>query len=342
VTLVRLSSDDPSWVALARERREATVFHDPAWSRLIADTYGFEPFVLALPAHGGGLACGIPCVEIGNLPGRRRWVALPFTDHVPPLATSADALHGLAALLEERRRAAGIRSIEVRAGLHGEGAHAVHESVRHTLELGSDPEALFRTFHRSQVQRNVLRAERDGVVVRRSRERSDLEVFYRLHALTRRRQGTPVQPRRFFANLHRHLIEPGHGWVSVASKDGCDLAACVFLAQNATVVYKFGASDERHWGLRPNHAVFWDAIRWSIEQGFERLDFGRTELDQEGLRSFKSGWGSVEEPLRYVVLAEAGPAPRRGRAGRLAPPVIRRSPVWVARMLGEIAYRWAA
>jgi CelD/BcsL family acetyltransferase involved in cellulose biosynthesis len=341
VTLVRVAPDDPSWAALRDVSLGATVFHHPAWSRLLHDTYGCEPFVLARRSPAGQLTCGIPCAEVGRR-GRRRWVALPFSDHVPPLATSPAELVPFAGLLDEARRSAGVRTLEVRAALEGPLPRVAHESVVHVLELGSDPDQLFHRFHRSQVQRNVVRAEREGVVVRRSRERADLEVFYRLHSLTRRRQGSPVQPRRFFANLYRHLVEPGHGWVSVASKDGSDIAACVFLRAGATTVYKFGASDERHWGLRPNHAIFWDAIRWSVEEGARWFDFGRTELDQEGLRAFKRGWASEELPLPSMTLGETEAGLQRGRASRIAPRVIRRSPVWVARMIGEIAYRWAA
>src|SRR5207253_11199806 len=99
-------------------------------------------------------------------------------------------------------------------------------------------------FHRSQVQRNIKRSEREGVTVRvASRERDVTETFYALHVRTRRRLGVPVQRRRFFALLWRRLIEPGHGYALVAEHDGRPAAAAVFLAAGRTTVYKFGASD---------------------------------------------------------------------------------------------------
>jgi lipid II:glycine glycyltransferase (peptidoglycan interpeptide bridge formation enzyme) len=213
--------------------------------------------------------------------------------------------------------------------------------VRHVLALDRDADAVLRTFHRSQVQRNIKRAERSGVVVRRGSSATDLtDVFYRLHVGTRRRLGVPVQPRRFFARLWERMIEPGLGSVLIAEADGTAVAAAVFLAYGENVIYKYGASDAGSWTLRPNHALFWEAIRTSCDAGYRWFDFGRTDLEDASLRRFKGWWGSEEIPLSYATLADRAPGPKRN--GRALAPVIRRSPRWVGRALGELLYKHAA
>jgi lipid II:glycine glycyltransferase (peptidoglycan interpeptide bridge formation enzyme) len=193
------------------------------------------------------------------------------------------------------------------------------------------------------MSRNIARAEREGVVVRRADARADLaEVFYDLHLRTRRRQGVPVQPHRFFRLLWDGLLEPGLGTLLLAYAGATPVAGAVFLAWNGTVVYKFGASDPAYWHLRPNNLLFWEAIRAACERGDHRFDFGRTELENAGLRAFKSGWGAREEPLVYTY---AGRAPAAGARGLLAAPLeaaIRRAPLWVCRAVGQAAYRHAA
>ena len=57
------------------------------------------------------------------------------------------------------------------------------------------------------------------------------------------------------------------------------------------MIYKFGASDHNAWPQRPNHALFWSAIRWACDNNLSLYDFGRANLDNEGLRTFKSNWG---------------------------------------------------
>ena len=39
------------------------------------------------------------------------------------------------------------------------------------------------------------------------------------------------------------------------------------------MIYKYGASDERHQNLRANNRVMWEAIRRHAADGFAILDF---------------------------------------------------------------------
>ena len=77
-------------------------------------------------------------------------------------------------------------------------------------------------------------------------------------------------------------------------------AGAVFFHSGKTAVFKFGASDETLQHLRANNLVMWQAIRWHAQRGFTLLDFGRTSLENEGLRRFKLNWGSQERRIDYV------------------------------------------
>ena len=144
-------------------------------------------------------------------------------------------------------------------------------AVLHTIDLGADPDVLFRRFHRSQVRQNVRRGERDArVTVRRGESASDLpDVFYDLHVQTRRRHGMPVQPRRFFEALWAHVLAPGDGrrWCSPTST-AMPVAGAVFLDGNSTLTYKYSASDAAFWRFRPNHLLLWHALRSACEDGY--------------------------------------------------------------------------
>jgi lipid II:glycine glycyltransferase (peptidoglycan interpeptide bridge formation enzyme) len=235
-----------------------------------------------------------------------------------------------------------VERIDVRSPLGGEGVSARTEAVLHTLALERDPEAMLRRFKRSHVRRNIAKAEREGVTVEEARTASDVtHVFYGLHLQTRRRQGVPVQPRRLFDLIWRRLIEPGLGFCLLAYLNGAPIAGAVFLTWHKTVVYKFGASDPRHWNARPNNLLFWEAISWGCDHGYETFDFGRTDFDGPGLRRFKLGWGSTEYPLHYTTLGDSQPHVASS-GSRVLKPMIQRSPLWVTRALGELLYKYAA
>jgi lipid II:glycine glycyltransferase (peptidoglycan interpeptide bridge formation enzyme) len=213
----------------------------------------------------------------------------------------------------------------------------------HVLGLAADPDDLLPTFSKSQVRRNIVRSEREGVVVRHAERKSDLvDIYYDLHLRTRQRLGVPIQPRRFFELLWDRLLASGLGWLLIAEHGGRPVAGAVFLEWNGTTIYKFGASEADSWSVRPNHAIFWRAIRESCANGSRALDFGRTELANEGLRAFKAGWGTVEHPLVYTTLGAAPSERGSGRLGAFLALTIRRSPRWVCRAMGETLYRYAA
>lgn len=342
ISLLELT--DPRWGDFVARHTEATPFHHPDWARLVADCYGFRAFALALNDVTGTVRAGLPLVEVRHLPIGPKWVSLPYTDYCPPLASARREEEELPSALRRASRAAGVRRVEVRAPLGGGSATAT-AALRHVLALDRDPAQVYAGFHRSQVQRNIRRAEREGLTVRRATRLEDLvDTFYRLHLRTRRRLGVPVQPRRFFRLLWDNAVRTGLGSVLIVEESGRPIAAAVLLAWNRTVIYKFGASDASAWSLRPNHLLFWHAIRAACEQGYQWFDFGRTDVSQAGLRNFKLSWGAAEEPLVYRTLdakPELGYA-AEGMATRMLRPIIRHSPLLVCRALGETLYRYVA
>src|SRR5579862_9310797 len=92
VPLYELELDDPRWRSFVAARPEATSFHDPAWAELLADCYGYRPFVLAAVDDRGELVAGLPFLETTTMRRKRRWVSLPFSDLVEPLAADGGAL----------------------------------------------------------------------------------------------------------------------------------------------------------------------------------------------------------------------------------------------------------
>jgi CelD/BcsL family acetyltransferase involved in cellulose biosynthesis len=340
--LVELRQDDPAWLDLVLAAPEATVFHLPAWTRVVADPYGYRAAVLAERDERGRVAAGVPIACVRRLTGRA-WVSLPFTDHCEPLArdgVSMDRLAGGLAEWSAREHA----PVEVRGALpSATGWTNTVVGVEHSLHLEEGAEALRGRFSETH-RRRLRQAERSGLRARIGRTVEEMEAYYRLHLLTRRRQGVPVQPRSFFAALWQHVIAPGHGVVVMAeTPNGRPAAGAVVLAWNGTAIVKFQASDATCWALRPNHLCYWTALRWACEAGHRRFDFGRSETRHAGLQRWKAGWGGEAVPLTYAVTGEGDPrVDRHGLLDAAVRQVIRRSPTLVCRALGTLLYRYAA
>jgi CelD/BcsL family acetyltransferase involved in cellulose biosynthesis len=338
---VQVPLSDSAWRAFVDRCSGAGPFHHPGWAELLAHCYGYRPLALAVIDTHGDIVGGAPALNVQRPLGGRRYVSLPFTDYCAPLAepgaeaTVTESLVLAAATLK-------LDVLEVRAALSpNERVHTSAGAVRHTLALVDDPEAVAQGISKHH-RRNIRRAEQADLTVRFGTAVDDMRAFYRLHLLTRQRLGVPIQPWHFFEALVRMLERERLGFVVVASFGDLPVAAAVFMARQGVMIYKYGASDPDFWERRPNNLLFWRAIQWGCAHGLRVLDWGRTDIENTGLREFKSGWGAREEPLAYSVIADQPPVPASGRINRAMAPVIRRSPTWVCRALGEVLYRYAA
>lgn len=336
---VEMRTDDPRWRALVAEHPDAGPFHLPEWTGVVADCYGFRSFVLGLTGPGGDLIGGLPVVEVRTLRGKRRWVSLPFTDSCSPLWSESVDQNEAAAALSEHARQAGASELEIRCAIAAEqGVHPSEVGYAYDLALPSAECDLHPSKGHRQ-HRN--RAARSGVEVVRGTTSDDVDTYYRLHTLTRRRQGVPVQPKRFFDLVWSRMLAQGHGFVATAISDGRPVASVLYLLHNRRLVAKYRASDP---GRRDNGAGFlvdWDVMASFCGAGIV-LDFGRTDPGAEGQRRYKSGWGAPEAPLVYTHLSERAPSAPRLTGGGLAAKVIQRSPLWVPKTVGRVLYRWTA
>lgn len=331
---------DRRWVQFLDHTVDASPFHHPAWLALLRRTYRYPVEALCVIDRDGAIAAGVPLARVESRLTGRRVVALPFSDACSPLALPGPSAAAAPALLEAlgvERAHTGL-DIELRAPVRGiAGGHVVPRFLSHRLALGEDSAAILRAA-RSQVRRGIAKADREGVTVTRATGRASLEAFYALHLRTRRRQGVPTQPKPFILAFEE-LFGHGLGFVLVARHAGRPIAAAVFLSFGGTLLYKYGASDERHLAVRPNNLLFAEAIRAGCAAGCHVLDFGRTDFDNPGLAAFKRSWGAAETVLHYTYVADAPPQSGSGTASRALAAVIRRAPPLAGRAIGTALYR---
>lgn len=331
-------SSNADWLAFLASQPDVNIFQHPAWSQMLQEAYEMRPFVIILRDATGHILAGLPVMEICRFLSGTRWVSLPFSDHCAPISVSPAALCSLTALLDAKTRAREIPQLEVR----GAQTQASGEYVLTRLQLDSNPENLCRGIHHTHL-RNIRRAESHHLDVRHGTEQEDIRSFYQLHLQTRRKQGVPIQPYRYFELLCERLIKQGLGFVSLVYAGKKCLAGAVFLHWQGTLTYKYGASIVDSLDCRPNHLLFWDAIQWGCLNGFSNLDFGRSDISNTGLRVFKARWGGVETPLSYshFPLNLSHPA----QPSLIMPvirAVIRSAPAQICTLGGEFYYRHIA
>ncbi len=297
---------DPDWDRLVVSHPDYTFFHSAAWAKVLHKTYRHEAVYLRCCRSGKPVAL-VPMMDVRSPLTGRRGVCLPFTDFCGPLMFEEGdvplVMEKLCDLARERKW----KYFEIRDGktLRPSAASGL-AFYGHTLDLRGSPEELLARL-KSSVRRALRKADRSDLSVQVTRIREAILEYYQLHIQTRRRHGLPPQSVSFFLNIYDEAIKPGFGFIVTARLGSRPIAAAVFFQFGKRAVYKFGASDARLQELRGNNLIMWEGIRFLAQNGAESLHFGRTSLENDGLRRFKLTWGTQEETISYLKFdAEAG------------------------------------
>jgi hypothetical protein len=277
----------------------------------------------------------------------RRLVSLPFSDHCEPLVDGVDKRETFFTALIQQSQDDGWRYIEIRPRFPlGEAAASFNFTENygfHEVDLRPDCDTLFSGFHKGSTQRKIRRAEREGLTYRDGPAHSLLDTFYRLNLMTRRRQGIPPQPYKWFRNLIDCFGEALK--IRVALSGSLPIAAIVTFQYKDTLTYKYGGSDARFHNLGGVHFLLWKSIQEAKHRGLLQFDLGRSGTDNGGLITFKNRWGAKQFTLTYFRhVTSSRPTvsliPANGDWKlRLAKNIFSRMPDRCLPVLGDLLYR---
>jgi len=275
---------------------------------------------------------GIPFVVSKN-----KYVSLPFSDYVR-LSNSKEVNDSIiSGIIRNNSKV----EIEIRDSYEANGFENKLIGHKHSLSLMHKETEIFNSFKKTQVQQPIQKSIRDGLTSIIKTDYESVIEFYKLHLLTRKKLGVPMQPKKFFYHLWNEIINKGMGYVFLVKLDDKVISSGIFIGFNKILTYKFSASHPGYLKYRPNNLMLWSGIQEAKKRGYELFDFGRTDLDTEGLRKFKLGWGTVEEPLYYSYYPKV-PEDSKFKfiKDKIVAPIIRNSPKFMCRWSGELLYKY--
>jgi CelD/BcsL family acetyltransferase involved in cellulose biosynthesis len=338
---------DPRWNRLVESHPAASIFHTQGWLEALRRTYNYEPVVLTTTGNAGDLENGLVLCKVSSWLTGNRLVSLSFSDHCQPLVDGPAALHTFLNHLEEQVRAGKFKYAELRPLTAFDAATetAARASIDrsfciHMLDLRPPADALLQCFHKNHIQRKIARAKKEGLQVETGRSAKLLDDFFRLLLITRRRHGIPPQPLAWFRNVLECVGEQAA--IRVAYKGRTPVASIFTVTHKKTMVYKYGCSDGAFGSMGGTPYLFWDAMQEAKKQGLEEFDFGRSEIDNEGLVNFKDHWGTTRTNLHYYryPFAAAATAPQgKGWKMKFAERVCEKLPDTCLTVAGKLLYR---
>jgi hypothetical protein len=335
---------DSRWEEFVQTHPESSLFHSRAWLQSLNATYGYEPIAFTTSPFRSSLSNGIVLCRVRSLITGSRLVSVPFADHCQPLVSHPGELKTLLAGVQEFVRSESSKYFELRClsstarSVDGNPELAQSISfVHHVLDLRPDLDTVFRRFHHSCVQRKIRRAEREGLLYEEGTSDASIRQFYSLLIMTRRKHGLPPQPLSWFFNLRNLWGEALK--VCLVLNNGRAIAGILTIRHKQSLTYKYGASDSRFHSLGAMALLFWHAVQEGKRQQLYELDLGRSDLDDQGLITFKNHLGAKASILNYYRYPRSAAMNSTLHRNQFSSSLYSYLPSSLLRVAGRILYR---
>ncbi len=282
-----------------------TPYHLTTWLNTLEETYGFKPLHICFKDKNNEIEVVFPLFTINNIFQKNRAVSIPFSDYGGPITSNTKPLSQLF-INNEIIFSSGIKNLECRCPLPGFlDFNGVANYYRHYLDLEKGIDLIEKNVDKKTIRYSIRKAIKHGVQIREDNSEKALYHFIRLNELTRAKHKVPAQPKQFFKNIYKNIVQQNRGYFLIAEHQGIVTAASLFLLCGDIIHYKYSASDPSVFGtVSPNHLLTWTAIQNSILKGYKKFDFGRTSTDNSGLVRYKRMWGCNEIEWDYSYYPE--------------------------------------
>ena len=299
VAVTQERSDSLEWESFVSSASSATFCHRPGWSRVVERVWGHA--ALHLAARRGGRVCGVlPLFHVKSLLFGSSLVSLPNAVYGGVVADDEEARAALVAEAKRLARERRVGFLELRDLVEEQGAVADVELHRKDLYVSfdcpimTDEEALGKQFQRD-IRRMVRVGVKNGLTAHLGRDEY-LDSFYEVYATSVRNLGTPVFPKKLFAEFLREFPDASD---ILLIKQGEVVAGGVlsFYFRDTVMPYYGGAYGE-FYKAGVNNFMYWELMKSAAARGYSRFDFGRSKKGT-GAYAFKHGWAMTERDLPY-------------------------------------------
>ena len=115
-----------------------------------------------------------------------------------------------------------------------------------------------------------------------------LDEFYIIYAANMHRIGSPVIEKRFFILLLKNY-KYGLKKIFLLKKEGATIGGSIALSYGDLFEVGWASTDKKHNHLKTNMVLYWDMIRYAIEQNMKVFSFGRATKNSSSYQ-FKKQW----------------------------------------------------
>ncbi|MFQ5649771.1 MAG: FemAB family XrtA/PEP-CTERM system-associated protein [bacterium] len=307
MTVTTLTKENtPLWNRFLQKHPNTNMYQLLGWKTVFESVFGYTPhYLLTLDARGEPQGI-LPMFLMSDIFRRRYLVSNPFSNFAGICANESKSealLFAEAVRIAQTCQVQYVEFRQLREPLHGE-LPVKKSFVTLMLSLSNDPEEHWRALT-SRNRNKIRKAEKNGLTVDFGMQY--LPDFHRVYAINLRHLGTPIFPYRMFETV-AHVFKDQVDLLVLKRND--QVVSAMFLFKfKQTISEPWVASLREFNKIYVNNYLYWQAIKYACENGFQTFDFGRSTVDT-GTYKFKRQWGAEPVQLHYqYFLNVAGKVP---------------------------------
>lgn len=306
------------WQEYAANHTEATIYHTPAWSRILKTVFGFKcHHLFAVNADR----------IVGFLPLYTRTCRVldssPLRDRGGLLADSYQIEDLLLQYAREKVEKLGCRYsiIKQLKELHHynfehNGYGECYYLIRSLIGLPNNEDIYWKKLN-SKVKGKIRQARKHSLSFEVASDPNSFMEFYEMFWRNRRKLGVPSYSAKFFAKIAEEFIPQKLARLFFVVRRKERLAGMIVFTYRDTVIDAYSASKTERLQLRPNDYLKWQAIRWAIENQYKFFDLGADTPYLKSLLQFKKKWIVSQQSIPYYFYSRNKRTPNIDPAGHL-------------------------
>ena len=284
------------WAEFAATHPQANLGHAAEWMTILKQGYKLTTRALVARRGINEVAGILPLALVPGLRGGRELVSLPYLDAAGPLTDSPEAEESLRQHALKLAGEMGAHRLETRAiSPEGQAVHADQDRVDLHLKLETTVDRQWKTVG-AKVRNQTRKADKEGLTLLQADDRTMLDAFYKPFCVNMRDLGSPVHGKRFLNAIGAAFGDRMR--VIVTKLENQPVGGLIAIRFGETVSIPWASTLRSERRRCPNNQIYWEALRWSVEQGAKDVDFGRSPREG-GTHRFKLGWGALPRELDW-------------------------------------------
>jgi len=286
--VMTLAGEDDEWNNYVSGNPAASIYHRSEWRALIHRSFGHDSQYFYARNASGNIVGVLPLIRLKSCLFGDFMVSMPYFNYGGAIADHPLIEKELMKAANRFADESGIEHVEYRDTIPHDGHPVRSDKVNMVLQLPGSREQLWESFG-AKLRAQIKRPQRENPVVLSGREEC-LDDFYKVFSRNMRDLGTPVYAKSFFRNILNDFPESSR--ILVVRLAGTPVAAGFLIGNRDTLEIPWASTVRRANHLSVNMLLYWEALRFAIEEKYRYFDFGRSSLDSGTFR-FKKQWGAI-------------------------------------------------